>query len=486
MTTRTKLVPLFGTGYSSPWSSVMRQQMVNMYPRKNGDRADITFIHTPGYTLESTGPEGTGYPCRGGITTTSGIVLAAFKNKVYRYMSYAVGWLALTGTLNNSTGEVHFAQSATEILFTDGEKLWRTTNLTSFAEVTVTPTSHGSIAYLANRFVMVDKASAKFYWSELDDGNTWDALSFASMEGEPGKAAFVHSCNGYLVLFGYFTTEFWAPVEVNVFQRVGAYGIPVGVGSYGVTRAPLMTESGIYFMGQPLHGGLPQPYVIRNFQITSLAEPNVVTAFHAQQGLGTANEITYYAYKEASEEFVVFNLNSTSVAAMQYNVSSSTWTRLGDPSGSSEWNINRSIWQSGGLATTLSYYLMFDKTSSASVYKLSASTYTYNGTAISRRLITRHIVSDLNPITIHELTLDMEAGVGTTGGDATPLVKLEVSIDRGHTFTDYGSVSFGASGQYTTKPTWYRLGTADDWVFRFTTTNGVPFVVNGGAVRISS
>ena len=109
--------------------------------------------------------------------------------------------------------------------------------------------------------------------------------------------------------------------------------------------------------------------------------------------------------------------------------------------------------------------------------------FTDNGVAIKRQVTSRHIRDGGNTLSISELFVDMETGVGTQSDPGSdPYVSLEVSKDGGRTFGAPRLKSIGKVGQYSSpRPYWKRLGRAKDFVFRFTVTDPVKFVITGGA-----
>jgi hypothetical protein len=103
--------------------------------------------------------------------------------------------------------------------------------------------------------------------------------------------------------------------------------------------------------------------------------------------------------------------------------------------------------------------------------------YTDNGTVIARELRSRHVF-DEDPVTIRELWLDMETGIGLQGG-VTPQVMLSVSRDGGHTWGDERWTSAGDIGEYEVTAKWRRVGMSEDFVFKFRMTEPCKFAVLG-------
>jgi hypothetical protein len=115
---------------------------------------------------------------------------------------------------------------------------------------------------------------------------------------------------------------------------------------------------------------------------------------------------------------------------------------------------------------------------SSVIYQLDPNVYTDAGTAIKRRITSRHIRVGNNEFGISEIRLEMETGVGLdTGQGSDPQIMMQVSRNGGRTFGPEKWRSFGAKGAYRKQVMWDRLGSARDFVFQFTMTDPVKFVI---------
>ena len=118
------------------------------------------------------------------------------------------------------------------------------------------------------------------------------------------------------------------------------------------------------------------------------------------------------------------------------------------------------------------------------IYLLDRDANTDNGATIMRQVRSRR-VGGMGDITqISSLYLDMQVGAGLQlGQGSNPQVMLEVSRDGGYTFDSPRTVNIGAAGQYTARAQWNRIGQdkGPGFVFQFTMTDPVPFLINMGA-----
>jgi hypothetical protein len=89
----------------------------------------------------------------------------------------------------------------------------------------------------------------------------------------------------------------------------------------------------------------------------------------------------------------------------------------------------------------------------------------------------RHVF-DENPITVRELWLDMETGIGLEGG-TEPQVMLQLSKDGGHSWGHERWCSAGAIGEYSQRVVYRRLGASEDFVIKVRMTEPCKFAVMG-------
>ena len=87
-----------------------------------------------------------------------------------------------------------------------------------------------------------------------------------------------------------------------------------------------------------------------------------------------------------------------------------------------------------------------------------------------------------NKLHIYRLRLDMEQGVGSSGGQGkTPQVMLQVSRDGGFTWGMELWTSFGPQGEYLRRAEWRRLGVSRNYVFKFRISDPVKVVLIGAS-----
>jgi hypothetical protein len=95
-------------------------------------------------------------------------------------------------------------------------------------------------------------------------------------------------------------------------------------------------------------------------------------------------------------------------------------------------------------------------------------------------VVSRHIYEGGNTFGIDEVFLDMDTGQGIQSGEGSdPKLMMQVSKDGGRTWGNERMASLGRVGQYRgPRVVFRRLGSARDFVFKFTLTDPVPFIAS--------
>jgi hypothetical protein len=105
--------------------------------------------------------------------------------------------------------------------------------------------------------------------------------------------------------------------------------------------------------------------------------------------------------------------------------------------------------------------------------------------AIAFEIDTRHFFKDYDRVTVDEIIVDFETGVGLAVGQGVdPQVMLRISRDGGRTWgAETGSCRSARSAKYKTRVSQRRCGTARDFVFKWRITDPVKRCLTGLAMR---
>lgn len=81
------------------------------------------------------------------------------------------------------------------------------------------PTNATHVDFLDGYIIAID-GSNKFYWSDVNAGTSWNALSFASAAGSPDKINALKVLNREIYLFGQRSIEIWENDGTTPFSRI--------------------------------------------------------------------------------------------------------------------------------------------------------------------------------------------------------------------------------------------------------------------------
>ena len=112
------------------------------------------------------------------------------------------------------------------------------------------------------------------------------------------------------------------------------------------------------------------------------------------------------------------------------------------------------------------------------------STYTDNGDTIRREAVAPPVHGSWNRVSIAELWVDLEGGVGLVDDQGSdPKIMLDWSSDGGHTWSDEVTASIGKMGEYKARAVWRRLGQSRNRYFRIAISDPVKTAIIAAHVK---
>lgn len=482
------ILPLFGRGVQGRSSNVTAQRRVNMYVEKGepDKSSDAVLYPRPGLLRRylkgtPTGSAVPGGPFRGIIhqdTATWGGVGELLYGVQAQRVCLGVTtdrWLSNQydpPTVLSLVGPVQFGSLGLQTIFVDGITGYVAANGTTMSQegVTTFPDGAKSICTIAQRFVVDDPSNAgRFRWSGVSDAFSWSSTDFATAESNPDPLSSVFSARGELLLFGSKSIEFWRPTgDSAVFAQVGGSGVDWGLAYFDTVRK---LADNVMFVGRSNNAaGNPQVCLLNGYQVEPVSTPDIDYDIISEVARG-ANPVAT-PVTVGGHAWYVLNLKNTSYV---YDITTRSWD---------EWRTDGARW-AGQYATSFNKIGLVTDYRDGRVYELDQDTYTDDGTYITREVQTRHLYHDLDRLTVDEICLDIEVGVGVASGQGSdPQVMLQVSRDGGHTWGNEMWASIGPLGNYATRVSWMRLGRARDFVFRFKVSDPVKVVMIGASMRV--
>jgi hypothetical protein len=310
----------------------------------------------------------------------------------------------------------------------------------------------------------------------------FDATFIVSKFGYPDLLSTVISVHREFWLLGaYESTEIW--------YDSGGSTLPSGQSAF-----PFSIMPGVF-----LQHGCTAPYSVQTHDLftlwLSVDEAGIGTVF---QGAGyTARRISTFAiekiianallsagtisdaigmlHKQQDHIFYVLTFPTADIT-ISYDITEGLWHERGWTNPSTG-NLHRVRYNCTAFAYNLNLALDWQ---TGALYTLDPANYTDNSAPIVRRRAFPHILNDGKRMSYDRFALDMECGDGLATNPAyVPRLTLEISDDRGRTFTQIQAQSMGAQGKYLVQMIWHRLGLARDRVFRITWSEPVFTALQG-------
>ena len=494
-------IPLFGSGIKSISPTITAQRRLNCFwdIRKDGDKANAVLIGTPGLSLDYTLPTG---PVRGWrVVGTLLYVVAGYT----LYSVAADNTHTNLGSLGTGNGKVSMSDNGAQLAIVDGAKLYiySITAGNYYATAFNTIGYFGAVAdftsqvgnaattitFFDGRFLVEMKNSRQAYGSAVYDGTDWGggappnglgaATGYWTKEDYADNLSAIDSFIGYVVMWGMGSIEWWQDTGGSPlpYQRIQGATQRWGLGAKW-SRAEVGNTMIFLGINPEGHADICQiglsgytPTVISTSDVS-----DIINDIVSDGGLfSDAVALTYSAFGHIMYQITFPSGNRT----LLYDTATQSWQET-------QTGLDLQNRHIGELSIAYNNQNYISDSTTGNVYSTSEYVYTDNGVSIKRQLVSRHIRNGGNQFTPAEVFLDFEIGLGLQSGQGSdPQISMEKSTDNGHTFGQPRLKSMGKVGQYQyPRVRWTRNGTARDFVFRFTVTDPVRFIVTGGAVEI--
>jgi hypothetical protein len=462
---------MFGLGQTGKSPNVTAQQRTNCYAeiQKEEDKTKVAYYNLPGCEiLTDIGAN----PARGSyVLSVSEFMYTVNGDKLYQTDNS--GTYTVRGTLNTSTGYVCMADNGTELLIVDGVNgyIFDTVSNTFSQIASNFPNGARTCTFLGGRFAAEVPNSGLFQYSDLFDGLTWPSANVASAEQSPDNLACVFVDRGQLILLGDKTTEFWG-VTTNADQPFA------------------------YISGAVIEWGIAA--------IASIVKYNNSTAWLARNRLGEVQAVQLIGYQATpiTGQELGYTINQYTTIedaqAFAYMVNEHPMYQINFPTAEASWVYDQSTtaWQKAStnygrhLAATAVNFVNKTRVTDyrdGKIYTFDPAHYTDNGEVIRRQIRGRHAF-DQYPVSMDEVWFDMMTGVATPSGDGSdPMLMVRCSKDGGNSWSSERWVSAGREGQYSTRASIRRWGTArSDWVFEINYAEPTKFVILGAWIEAGS
>lgn len=498
---------IFGLAVSQRSRAMTAQRRINTYydfpAEGQADRGTPTIFGRPGRRRMAYYGAA---PCRG-WRFVEPYLYAVFGNTLYRIASnFSVTAL---GNLLTSAGGVSLADNGNQLGIADNPNLYvyqifgtsAATGLVAGSMQTFIPGALGFLgarhfSYLNNVGLAAVPGSnplASQQWQQSNDGDFtgWSGLAFdlADEQSDPLVAAVGYQ--GVVRCFGTQTTENWVNIGRPIFKFGRMAGSSWGYGCAAPRSIVEFGEDGLALLAQSRDGD-PVPAILGPGGFQDIGTPDLVAAI---VGYGQFTDAIGAAYQVNKHRIFQLTFPSapnpgapgTPGVTWAWDSASNLWTEHQDylPAGSLG---NPGTVFEGALSVRCFGQLLVAGLTDGAVYALDTGKYTDDiadeeGRPLVRQLTSQHLFLSDQVQILREIQFDMQEGCGlVSGAGSDPQTVLEVSRDKGNTWSTPVMRKLGRLGEYDTRVIFRRLGRFRDGVLRFTFTEPTPFVLTGESV----
>lgn len=479
-----------GPAYTLKSVNAEAQRCVNLYPEMNELGTDkegevLHLLSTPGLTKLLTVGNG---PIRMIYEDPLEQIFVASGNKMYKVSYTGTTWSAtLLGSLSTSTGIVRAASNALSngdsiTVFVDGVNSYAYRYIAavetfgtyaSFSYNQVDGATH--VAYIDGYFIFNKPNTSLFYVSEWGSFNV-AALSFASAEADPDAIVAVIANHRDLWLINERTSEVFVDTGNADFPFERVQGGFIQIGCIA-PQTVAEVDGVILWLGRDKSGhGIV--YAADSLQPQRISTHAVEAAIQGYS-IDAIKSATAYTYHESGHSFYILNFSTTSWV---FDLNTKLWHERAYNNGGV---LQRHRGDVHCYTAQYGFHLVGDY-SNGSLYKFDDTSFSDDTTPIVRLRAAPHITADGKRVFCKSLQVEIESGVGLTGGvqGSDPQVILDWSDDGGHTYGNEHWATMGKIGEYKARAKWHRLGSFRDRVFRIRISDPVKVAITGATLEV--
>jgi hypothetical protein len=388
------------------------------------------------------------------------------------------GAVSIIGTIGTTSGDIYMADDGKYLVLVDGAKgYWYNMQtpgaLTQIVDGNFT-TSPKTVTWQDNYFIVTSGSTNQWQLSQISpsvDPAVWPAIQIGFTGAGPSALQAGISSNSIMNLFANDTSEFWQDAGTPDFPFAL---IPGSSQKYGLASAASLCEfdNSIAGLFKNKMGDLNISR-LSGFRLEQISSPELDYIINSYSNTADAQG---YAYMNAGHPMYQIGFPIAG-KTWEYDGFTKAWGQRQSSTGGRYWAQKFANFQGRRLVGDYR---------NGNIYQIDPTVYSDNGFNIPMEVTSKHIWSDDKYLSIPQIQMDIQPGVGiATGQGSNPQMDLLVSKDGGRSFTSVGFASMGKIGQYTTRVIWRRLGRARDWVLRVRITDPVYRVITGATAEVA-
>lgn len=441
-----KAVNLYTGSYLSRAKKHRASRMVNMFIQKTAQDDNLVIYSTPGVKLEASNTE----LYARGIHQKYDYMYVVLDNTVYKVDSSFSK--TSIGTLSTSVGRVNIASNNNQIIFHDGSAGY-VYNLTDSTFESINDSDFiddsPTIATLKER--VFAHSNQQFYYSELADASTWNALSFYTAESIQQEIVALYSFDEKLFVFGESETEIWQTQDSNDDPLSPIDNLTIRYGCAAKNSIAANTDN-IFYLGRGKNGKLAVVKVSANFVPEPVSDQGLTFAL---KDYSHPEDATAFCWQFENKEFYQINF-TTDNKSWLYDIDLQVWTEL---------EYNNSDRHPADQHVYFNNKNMIISHLDGNLYSLDNDTFTDNGTTIHRKLVSPVLDDEFREIYVAQLLYKFEPSTTLhTGVGSEPSVSMRFSNDGGFSYSAVRERRIGKVGEYKYKTRFLLAAHGDDLV----------------------
>jgi len=399
-------VPFLSEFYESRSVNFDAQRLINLYQENSesgSSESGAVLYGTPGLKLFSTLASSNGN--RGLYTTSKGRCFTVIGNTLYELFDN--GSNVSRGTLNTSEGTVIMTDNLSQLMIVDGSNGYILTLVSSvLTQITDTdfPTGPTHVAFLDQYFIVNDNNTQNFYISALNDGTSWNALDFGSVESSPDVLRSLLVNNQNIWLFGDKSIEVFYDSGASTFPFVRVPGGVIEIGVFSRYSVAKMNSS-VYWLGNNNEGGYTI-YKTNGYQPVRISTHPIEKKISE---LVNPNNSVGYSYQQEGHFFYVLSFIDGEMTFVFDEITGKWHERAFLEPLSGNLKKHRALNHSFAFGKNL--VGDFEK---PLIYEYDLDTYTDNGDEIARIGRTPYVSAEEKRVFHKSIEIVMETGVGLT------------------------------------------------------------------------
>lgn len=429
------ILPFLGPTYAVQATRADAELAINLYPEKMespGATSRVCLLRRPGvrvFVTLPTGPIRALFDMNGRCFAVGGEVLYEISlapEAAWSSPTTPIGVAVSRGVVATDANPATICtngDAANQLFITSGNNGYILDLVTNVLTFVVADVLIGG--FLNGYFYGLDAATSTLYWSDLNDGLTWDPTNFAqrSLAADQWNTAF--SFGSQIWLFGEQTTEVW---QVTSDADLPFQPVPGAFLEQGAAAAfsPARLGSSVVWLGQNEQG------TARVYRAQGYA-PAVISTRSVEYQIGrytTIADAQTFTYQEAGHEFYVLNF-PTANATWVYDATEGLWhTRDFWNTATATSEVARP--QSHAHFGSSGVHLVGDRATGTILVQSIELPFDPGGADIRTVRESPHYVNELKEFTCSRLTLNMDVGLGNPPVYSAYYVTVQASHPRNY------------------------------------------------------